>query len=54
MIKKTIAFITYTLCILMFVWIGGSFIDIVSDNLDTNPQHSEYNFFVLALELNED
>lgn len=35
------------LCAAFFLWAVLSCADIVADNCEPNPQHSEYNMFVL-------
>ena len=36
-------------CIALLVWIGVSFIEVASKNLDTNPTYSDCNFFGLFM-----
>ena len=48
---KTFTTIFYTLIIALTIWVGVSFIDIVSDNNEHNPEHSDLNFFKVMLEL---
>lgn len=50
---KTFTTIFYTLIIALAVWMGASFIDIISDNNEHNPEHSDLNFFKVMLELTE-
>ena len=47
---KTITTIIYTISILLCIWFAASWIDIVSDNCNPNPVHSEYNLFVMMTE----
>ena len=47
---KTIATIIYTISVLLCIWFATSWIDIVSDNCNPNPVHSEYNMFVMMTE----
>jgi hypothetical protein len=48
--KKFITGLMCALSILFCLWFAASWIDIVADNCEPNPVHSEYNLFVLALE----
>lgn len=36
------------------LWLGVSWIDVVSDNLSTDPQHSNINAFVLLVDFMEE
>ena len=47
--KKIVNMLTI-LCIALIIWIGVSFVDIVSDNNNPNPNHHEYNFFSVITE----
>jgi hypothetical protein len=48
------AIIVYFILNIMFgAWAIGSYIDIVVDNHTPNPQHSEYNLFVMMTEANK-
>ena len=47
MLKKTIA----TVCIVIYAWLGFSFVDIISDNNEPNPQHANINAFVIYNEI---
>ena len=49
---KTIATIICTIGILFSIWACASWFDIVADNCDPNPVHSEYNLFVMMTENN--
>lgn len=44
--KSALAIIT-VINILLASWVTLSWIDVASDNLSANPQHHEYNFFVM-------
>ena len=35
---------------LFVLWLAGSWIDIVADNCNENPQHWKYNAFVMLVE----
>lgn len=37
--------------VLLLVWIAWSFIDVVADNCTPAPVHSNFNIFVLCLEV---
>ena len=50
--KKFIVGLMCALNILFCLWFAASWIDIVADNCEPNPVHSEYNLFVLALKNN--
>lgn len=45
--SKVVKGIVYTVSILTLVWFIASWADVVADNTEPNPQHSEYNMFVL-------
>jgi len=45
--KKVILAIVLVAITLYAAWFAASWIDIVADNDSANPQHSEYNLFVL-------
>lgn len=48
------AIIAYCILSVMFgAWVIGSYIDIIADNHSPNPQHSEYNLFVMMVEKNK-
>ena len=49
--KKVITAIAMTLATLMIVYFVASWIDIVADNDSQNPEHHEYNLFVVAAEM---
>lgn len=44
---KIIGKIVCAISILLIIWAGLSWADIISDNCDQNPTHSKYNLFVL-------
>ena len=44
---KVLKYIGGGLCAVLLLWILMSWVDIVADNCKPNPQHSEYNMFVL-------
>lgn len=47
----------YTLVALVsafFLWLALSYVDIVTDNITDNPQHSNLNAFVLLLDYVEE
>ena len=50
--KKLFTTFISVLCVLFILWFAASWIDIVADNCEPNPVHSEYNLFVLALKNN--
>lgn len=45
--KKVVKGIIYTVSVLFIAWFVLSWADIVADNTKPNPQHSEYNMFVI-------
>lgn len=47
MIKKIFSWTLTTLCILFLLWIGISYIEVISKNLSENPQYWGFNFFQL-------
>ena len=47
---KTMKNIIYGLAFALCIWIGVSFVDIVADNNTKNPQHSDWNIFVMMTE----
>ena len=49
---KTIVTIICTISILFTAWAFVSWCDIVADNCDPNPVHSEYHLFVMMAEKN--
>ena len=53
-IFEKLSIILSGIALLFILWVGISWVDVISDNLDPNPQHSEYNFFVLFTSLWED
>ena len=50
--KKLFTTFISVLCVLFLLWFTASWIDIVADNCEPNPVHSEYNLFVLMVENN--
>lgn len=51
MLKKINAVLSVVVCAVWLsigVWMFASWCDIVADNCDPNPIHSEYNFFVMG------
>lgn len=51
---KAIQRITAGLVAAFLVWIAASYIDVVSDNITAEPQHSNLNAFVLLLDYMEE
>jgi hypothetical protein len=51
MIKNTTYNILRAVVVLFWLWIGVSFIDIVIDNCSAAPVHSNFNAFILFLEV---
>lgn len=49
-IGKVISTVFCTASVLMMLWIGASWVDIVWDNTSPNPTHSPYNAFVMLVE----
>lgn len=45
---KIIKGVLVALCVLFILWVGVSWADIVEDNSSPNPQHDDWNFFVVA------
>lgn len=45
--KKVVKGIVYAVGVLFIAWFVLSWADIVADNTEPNPQHSEYNMFVI-------
>lgn len=37
-----------------FLWVGVSWVDVITDNNKPNPNHSNYNFFVVLTTIWED
>lgn len=46
-IKNIISYIITIICILALLWVGISYIEVVSKNLSENPQYWSFNFFEL-------
>ena len=44
--------IVVTLEVLFLLWMFVSWVDIIADNTQPNPQHSGYNLFVMMTENN--
>lgn len=36
------------------LWIGVSWVDVIADNMEPEPRHSEFNFFVVLTTIWED
>ena len=51
---KKLSYISTAIICAFILWIGASWIDVVSDNLSTDPQHANINAFVLLTELMEE
>lgn len=51
---KTLKYIFYGIAAAFIIWIAGSYIDVISDNITAKPQHSNINAFVLLLDFLED
>lgn len=51
MIKKYLYYIYIAIAVALFAWIAVSFVDIAADNTAIRPLHSDYNFFVMLLEV---
>lgn len=54
MIIERILNIMVAFAALFLLWIGLSWVDVVSDNLEPEPRHSKYNFFVVLTTTWED
>lgn len=52
--KKMFKSIVYIVSILFIAWFFLSWLDIVADNTQPNPQHSEYNLFVVMTKQEEE
>lgn len=52
-IGKAIVTIICAINILFGAWAFASWCDVVADNCDPNPVHSEYNLFVMMTENNK-
>lgn len=46
--KKVIKWIGKGLVALLLLWVILSWVDITHDNCYSNPQHSQYNFFIVC------
>ena len=51
MTKKILRHAYIITCVLFFLWVGLSWFDIILDNCAAGPLHSNYNIFVLLLEV---
>jgi hypothetical protein len=51
--KKFISNVITVALILVTVWFIGSFVEVVSKNLDENPKYSKANFFCLMTEFEQ-
>ena len=54
MMKKIGNAIVNALCVfsvIFFLWLGASWVDVIADNCDPNPTHSEYNAFVILCDI---
>lgn len=51
---KIIKYTLTALCVLFILWVGISWADIVADNCDPNPQHYDWNFFVVMFPQNKE
>jgi hypothetical protein len=49
-----LSYILAGICCAFLLWIGISWADVIADNLEPEPRHSNYNFFVLFTSLWED
>lgn len=52
-IGKAIEIAVCTVSIAILFWVFASWVDIIADNTQPNPQHSEYNMFVMMVEYAE-
>lgn len=46
-IKNIISYIFTIICVIVLLWIGVSFIEVIFKNLSENPQYWSFNFFQL-------
>lgn len=51
---KTLKYIFYGIAAAFIIWIAGSYIDVISDNITAAPKHSNINAFVLLYDFLED
>lgn len=49
-----LSYIIGALSLAFLLWVGVSWVDVIADNLEPEPRHSEYNFFVVLTSLWED
>lgn len=50
MIRKVLSVALWSPVIVSFLWLSLSFVDIAIDNTTQNPEHSDYNLFILCEE----
>lgn len=53
-IMTKLSYILAGLAAAFLVWIAASYIDVISDNITAEPQHSNLNAFVLLLDYMEE
>ena len=51
---QKLSYIIAGIALAFLLWVGVSWVDVIADNLQPAPRHSEYNFFVLFTSLWED
>lgn len=52
---KAVKCVLCGICALLVLWVGLSYIDIVSDNSKPQPHHASWNIFILATnQINKD
>lgn len=51
---KKLSLILAGICCAFLLWVGVSWLDVITDNLEPEPRHSEYNFFVVLTSIWED
>lgn len=49
-----LSYILAGICCALFLWVCISWVDVIADNLEPEPSHSDYNFFVVLTTLWED
>lgn len=49
-----LSYIIGALSLVFILWVGISWVDVITDNNRPAPRHSEYNFFVVLTSLWED
>ena len=52
--KRIISTLLLALSITLIIWFGCSYIEVISKNLEPNPEYSKYNFFVVVFNTQED